>query len=220
MGRVARIIVPGVPHHVTQRGSRRQQVFFSEEDYRAYRTLLAEWSADAGLAVWAYCLMPNHVHLVVVPGEDGSLDRAMRQIHRRYALRVNRARDWTGHLWQGRYASFPMDEPHLHSAVRYVELNPVRAGLVADAVDWLWSSARHHLGLRHDPMIAEHPLRRSTADWKAYLDGPPDDPAFDALRARERTGRPLGGDAFLRRLEDLTGRPLRRRKPGRPAVGR
>jgi len=220
MGRVARIVVPGVPHHVTQRGRRRQQVFFSEADYRAYRALLAEWTAEAGLAVWAYCLMPNHVHLVVVPGEAGSLDRAMRQIHRRYALRVNRAQDWTGHLWQGRYGSFPMDDAHLHGAVRYVELNPVRAGLAADAVDWLWSSARHHLGLRHDPMIADHPLRQAITDWRAYLAGPADGPAFDALRVRERTGRPLGDDAFLRRLEGLTGRRLRRRKPGRPASGK
>src|SRR6185503_8599863 len=150
MPRLARLVVPDIPHHVTQRGNRRQPTFFSDEDYRLYLHLLGEWSRRAGTAVWAWCLMPNHVHLILVPSHEDGLRAALAEAHRRYTRRINAREDWRGHLWQSRFASFPMDEDHLLACARYVELNPVRAGLVARPEHWRWSSARAHLGLGRD----------------------------------------------------------------------
>ena len=127
MARLARVVVPHIPHHVTQRGNRRQQVFFGEADYAAYRALLAEGCREAGVSVWAYCLMPNHVHLILLPPEAGALRAALSEVHRGYTRLVNFREGWRGYLWQGRFASFPMDERHLLTCARYVELNPVRA---------------------------------------------------------------------------------------------
>lgn len=130
MARMARIIVPGIPHHITHRGNRRQLTFFGDDDYRAYLALLAEWCGKYGVEVWAWCLMPNHVHLIAVPSTPDSLARAIGEAHRRYTRRVNFREDWRGHLWQDRFTSFPMTETHLLAAARYVEMNPVAAGLV------------------------------------------------------------------------------------------
>jgi putative transposase len=127
MARLARVVMEGVAHHVTKRGNRRQPVFFGDDDYRAYRVLLAEGCAAAGVAVWGYCLMPNHVHLILVPSGAEGLRAALAEAHRRYTRRVNLREGWRGYLWQGRFASVAMDEPHLMAAARYVELNPVRA---------------------------------------------------------------------------------------------
>ena len=113
MARLARVVVEGLPHHVTQRGNRRQRVFFDDTDFAAYRALLAEGCASAGVEVWAYCLMPNHVHLILVPGEAGALRAALAEAHRRYSRRINFREGWRGYLWQGRFASAPMDEDHL-----------------------------------------------------------------------------------------------------------
>ena len=113
MARLARVVAPGLPHHVTQRGNRRQDTFFGADDYAAYREIMAEWCARYGVDIWAYCLMPNHVHLVAVPDSVEGLRRAIGEAHRRYTRRVNAREDWTGHLWQGRFASYPMDESHL-----------------------------------------------------------------------------------------------------------
>jgi putative transposase len=113
MARLARVVAAGVPHHVTQRGNRRQRVFFGDDDYEAYRTLLAEGCRAAGVALWAYCLMPNHVHLIPVPPDAGGLRAALGEAHRRYTRRVNFREGWRGYLWQGRFASFPMDEAYL-----------------------------------------------------------------------------------------------------------
>ncbi|HEX5183494.1 MAG TPA: transposase [Allosphingosinicella sp.] len=122
MARLARIVVPDVPHHVTQRGNRRQEVFFGEEDYAAYKALVAETCAENEVRCLAWGLMPNHVHLILVPSRADGLRAALADAHRRYSRRVNFARGWTGYLWQGRFASYPMDEAHLMAAVRYVEL--------------------------------------------------------------------------------------------------
>ena len=142
MARLARLVVPGLPHHVTQRGNGRARTFFDDDDYARYRDLIAEGCREAGVEVWAWCLMANHVHLILVPaGEDG-LRRALAGTHRRYASIIHARRKRTGHFWQGRFGSVVMDEEHLAAAVRYVSLNPVRARLVARAQDWRWSSAR------------------------------------------------------------------------------
>ena len=130
MARLARLVIPGMPHHITQRGNRRQQTFFNDGDYAAYLGLMAEWCRKEGVAIWSYCLMPNHTHLVAVPSSEDGLRRAIGEAHRRYSRRINFREKWRGYLWQGRFASFVMDEPYLLAAARYVELNPVRAKLV------------------------------------------------------------------------------------------
>jgi putative transposase len=214
MARLARVVVPGIPHHVTQRGNRRLQTFFSPADYRAYFDLLAEHCRDARVAVWAYCLMPNHVHLILVPSDEDGLRAALGEAHRRYTRRVNFREGWRGHLWQERFHSFPMDEAWLLAAARYVELNPVRAKLAKTARGWRWSSAKAHLAGADDGLVTVAPLLERVGDWKAFLKRGVAEAERAAIRAGERTGRPLGSDAFVARLEELTGRALARRKPG------
>ena len=215
MPRRPRVVVPHVPHHVTQRGNRQQRVFFADDDYAAYRDLLGEHCARTGTAVWAYCLMPNHVHLILVPSQSDGLRAALAPAHRKYASRVNRREGWRGHLWQDRFFSFPMDEPHLLAAVRYVECNPVRAGLVSRPGDWPWSSAGAHLDAREDGVLTLAPLRALIPDWAGYLAEALEESQLDRLRAHVRHSRPLGGESFVARLEALTGKELRARKPGR-----
>ena len=220
MARLARVVVPGIPHHVTQRGNRRLETFFSPADYRAYVDLLAEHCRAAGVAVWAYCLMPNHVHLILVPRDEDGLRRALGEAHRRYTRRVNFREGWRGHLWQERFHSFALDEGHLLAAARYVELNPVRAKLKRRARDWRWSSARAHLAGKDDALVETAPLLELVPDWRGFLAGGLEDGDLEALRRHTRTGRPLGNPAFLARLEARLGRRLRPGKPGpRPKGG-
>ena len=216
MPRAARFVVPGLPHHVTQRGNRRQPTFFSDGDYRLYLGLLRDGCVRAGTAVWGWCLMPNHVHLILVPARPDGLAAALRRTHWGYTSHVNRRENWTGHLWQSRFASFPMDEPHLHACLRYAELNPVRAGLVARAEDWPWSSARAHLGRGGDGLTELAAMRERVDDWPAYLGEGSSAAELDAIRAAERSCRPLGGPAFLDRIAALLGREPRAPRRGRP----
>ncbi len=221
MARLARVVAAGLPHHVTQRGNRRQPVFFSDDDYAAYRALLAEGCQAAGVAVWAYCLMPDHVHLILVPGDADGLRAALGETHRRYTRHVNSREGWSGYLWQGRFASCPMDEAYLLAAARYVELNPVRAKLARRARDWRWSSARAHLAGRDDGLVRVKPLLDLVPDWAGFLAGGLNEAEREAIRAGERTGRPLGSERFTARLEKRLGRKLARQKPGpKPRAGR
>ena len=212
--------MPDMPHHVTQRGNRRMQTFFNDDDYRAYLSLLGEWCGRCGVSVWAYCLMPNHVHLILVPGSEEGLCRAVGEAHRRYTRRVNFREGWRGHLWQGRFASFVMDESHLLSATAYVERNPLKAALVERAEDWPWSSAAAHVGGRGDGLaegdwLAER-IAGWTCGWREYLRGSDEPGLAEAMRLHENTGRPLGPEAFVRKLERAVGRILLPGKPGRP----
>ena len=141
MARIARVVVPDHPHHITQRGSRRQQTFFARQDYQLYIDILSHYAIQSGVKIWAYCLMPNHVHLVLVPGKEDGLWAVVGEVHRSYTRYINFRENWRGHLWQERFYSFPMDEPHALATVRYVERNPVAAGLCRRAQDWPWSSA-------------------------------------------------------------------------------
>ncbi|MBI3711088.1 MAG: transposase [Proteobacteria bacterium] len=214
MARLARVVVPGVPHHVTQRGNRRQQVFFGDDDYAAYRLLLAEGCREAGVAVWAYCLMPNHVHLILTPSDADGLRQALGETHRRYTRLVNGREGWRGYLWQGRFASCPMDGAYLLACARYVELNPVRAKLARRARDWRWSSWRAHLAGADDGLVRVRPLLALAPDWAGFLAEGLGSADREAIRAGERTGRPLGAARFVARLEKRLGRPLARQKPG------
>src|SRR5258707_13333097 len=214
MARLARVVAAGIPHHVTQRGNHRQQVFFGDDDYATYRALLAEGCRAAGVVVWACCLMPNHVHLILVPSDADGLRAALGEAHRRYTRLVNFREGWRGYLWQGRFASFPMDESHLLACARYVELNPVRARLATAARDWRWSSARAHLDGRDDGVVMVRPLLDLVADWQGFLSGELSEGEQAAIRAGERTRRPLRSAQFVARLEKRLKTPLPPQKPG------
>jgi putative transposase len=216
MPRRARLVFPGFPHHVTQRGNRRLRTFFEDGDYALYRHLLAEGCARAGTRIWAWCLMPNHVHLILVPSREDGLCAALGEAHRRYTRVINARQGWKGHLWQGRFASFAMDEAWLIACARYVELNPVRAGLADRPERWRWSSAAAHLGLARDPVTDVEPLLARAPDWRALLGFGLEDRARETIRDRERTGHALGDEAFLDRLGAIVGRDIRPRPPGRP----
>ena len=192
------------------------QVFFSEADYRLYARILRKQSRRHALDIWAYCLMPNHVHLVVVPSSDEGLARPLGRAHYRYAVEINRRQEWTGHLWQERFASFPMDETHLMAAMRYVLLNPVRSGLVRTVTDWPYSSARAQILGEPDLLVNCAPGAERVDDWHAFLSNGSDEET-EVLRRHGRIGRPLGSSYFIDQLEITTGRSLRPRKAGRKA---
>ena len=213
MARIARVIAAGIPHHVTQRGNRRMATFFRDEDYHAYLALMDEWCRKCGVEIWAYCLMLNHVHLVAVPETEEGLRRGIGEAHRRYSRMINFRENWRGHLWQGRFASFPMDESYLLAAARYVEMNPVRARLAPDAGAWPWSSARAHLAGTDDQLVKVAPLLEMVGDWKLFL-AAATEKEMENIRKHERTGRPLGSEGFVERLESASGRLLKRGKPG------
>ncbi len=213
MARIARVVVPGIPHHVTQRGVRRMETFFDEEDYENYLSLMREWCLLSGIEIWAYCLMPNPVHLIAVPESEGSLARGIGEAHRRYTRYMNFKQSWKGYLWQGRFASFPMDETYLQAATRYIELNPVRAKMVKKAEHHRWSSARAHIEGKDDCLVKVQPMLDRVDNWAGFLAS--DDKAlYEKMRMHERTGRPLGHDSFVEKLSSLLGRELGRRKPG------
>jgi putative transposase len=214
MARLARIVIPGLPHHVTQRGNRREAIFFQDGDHEVYLDLLAEQTLKAGVAVWAYCLMPNHVHLILKPAHRGDLGQAVGEAHRRYTNFINARGRWTGHLFQSRFASVVLDDLHLIRAVRYVSLNPVRAKLVARPQDWKWSSVRAHLAGVDDALVTVRPVLDRIPQLKGLLEADEEED-FSDLRRAESTGRPLGAPDFVDGLERVLGRPIARRAPGR-----
>lgn len=208
-----------MPHHVTQRGNHRSTVFFDRSDGLEYLRLLRESMSTHTIEVVAYCLMPNHVHLVLVPATEDGLHRALKVVHGRYAMRINRMRSRIGHLWQDRYFSSPLDSAHFINAVRYVELNPVRAGLSEVAEDYEWSSAAAHCGRRRDALVELRPRSgpfRAIDHWSAWLaDGLPDE-CVDFIRRQVKQNLPCGSAEFIAQLEAQAGRSLQFRPPGRP----
>ena len=221
MARLARVVVPGLPHHVTQRGNRREQVFFCDEDYLAYLQLIADAARRSGTQVWAYCLMPNHVHFIMTPAHEDGLRATFAEAHRRYTARIHARERWTGHLWQGRFSSTCMDERHLMAAARYVPMNPVRAALVAHAADWPWSSARAHLAGRDDQLVTVRPLLDRIGDFAGMLEGAEEDEAaVMAIRRSRSTGRPVGAEDWIKGLEAGLGRVLAPARRGpKPKAG-
>ena len=209
MARLARVILPGLPYLVTQRGVGGRRVFFTDADYACYRDLLAEKAVQARVCVLAWCLMPTHVHLILTPEDDDGLRRALASTHRRYAGIIHARRHRAGQFWRGRFAAVAMDEDHLRAAYRYVSLNPVRARLVKRAADWPWSSARALLGAGDDPLTDLSAARKRFANFSDFLASQEDDEAAMRLRKGESVGRPIGSEAFLASLEAYTGRRLR-----------
>ena len=179
-----------------------------------YITLMAEWCQQCGVEIWAYCLMPNHVHLVAVPESEEGLRRSIGEAHRRYSRHINFQKGWRGHLWQGRFASYPMDERYLLTVARYVELNPIRAGLTDRVEQYPWSSALAHIKGRDDQLVTVSPLKDMVGDWSDFLAEDVSAQEAEKLRQHERTGRPLGNDGFIAKLEKQLNRLLQKQKPG------
>ncbi len=218
MSRKPRNVFPNLPHHLTQRGNYQQDVFLSDADRQQYLLWLREYAEKYQLEVWAYCLMSNHVHLIAVPRREDSLARTLALTHMRYAQYFHRSLKQSGHLWQGRFYSCPLDENHLIQAARYVECNPVRASLVSQATDWPWSSARAHSWGEPNALLdgSHWPPADLRAVWSELLAQPHEPWELDAIRRQTYTGRPLGSESFIAKLERIAGRFLRALPRGRP----
>jgi putative transposase len=220
MPRLARTVFSGVAHHITQRGNRREDVFFSDEDRAAYLRWLGEYCAKYKVSVLAYCLMTNHIHVVAVPQKEDALEKVFRPLHTRYAQRINRAKKWKGHLWQGRFFSSALDDTYLWAALRYVERNPVRARIVRRAENYKWSSAAAHCGLKEDAVLTTDRAWvariRSVGDWSKWLAQGEVPEQVEVLRRHVERGLPCGAEEFIRKLERRAGQMLRLRARGRP----
>jgi putative transposase len=215
MARLSRITVPDLPHHVTQRGNRRQVLFSEEDDYVLYRDLLAERCRANGIVCSAYCLMPNHVHLILTPSTPEGLSRAVGEAHRRYTAYVNARARVTGHLFQGRFHSAAMDEAHWLNAVRYLAFNPVRAKLARRPEDWPWSSVRAHLSGKDDPLVRVRPLLDRAPDPRElFTMSRSEVAALGDLETKSMSGRPLGDTAFVAMVEARLGRSVTPGKRG------
>ena len=216
MPRLARVVAPGLPHHITHRGNRKCVVFKDDSDRKTYLRIVFDQMVKLALRIWAYTLMTNHVHFVVVPKDEKSLGTFFRNVDGTYADYFNTRYDYVGHLWSERFKSSVLDTRYLVNAVRYVERNPVRAGMVVRAEDYAWSSASAHCGLREDRLLSDDlPLLSQVSDWSAWLEYEESVEDTKLLRSRTQTGRPCGDEAFLRRLSAQLGRDdLLPKKPG------
>lgn len=221
MARLSRIVIPSVAHHVTQRGNRRLPVFFSDADRAAYLALIAAASKAHGTVCLGWCLMDNHIHLILVPQTEDGLRATLAEAHRRYSREINFREGWRGYLFQGRFASYPMDDAHLMAAIRYVENNPVAAKMVARAQDWRWSSAAWHLAGKRvagDVLTDVAALGRHVRNWRALLKSgleAMDDPAtVEQIEARTRTGRPLALPEWIAAAEATMHRKMAPQKRG------
>ena len=219
MAGLARIAIVNTPHHVTQRGNARQFLLTTDQDRLVYLELLRRYTCLYDVSLLGYCLMSNHVHLLLVPQRAESLAAALKNAHGRYATYWNAAHQSSGHVWQGRFFSCPLDDAHLWLALRYAERNPVRARLVRNAEEWPWSSAAAHCGASQtDAFLDTESWRRrwTPASWREYLVDHEHTADLRALRDCTHTGRPLGSSAFVRSLEEMTHRQLEPQKGGRP----
>lgn len=214
MPRTARLVIPGYPHHIVQRGNRRQPVFWDDNDRRSYLDLLNIHAKSAGIEFWAYCLMNNHIHLVAVPKHEKSFAIGLADVHVRYTRMINFREGWRGYLWEGRFKSHPLSEQHLYAAIRYVERNPVRAKIVSKAEDYPWSSARAHVKMKKDPLLAPMFLADDITDWASYLREDDDTNHLRLFRQSVHTGEPAGDNSFIEHLENLIGKSLKKKKPG------
>ena len=219
MARISRIVVVGYPHHITQRGVRSMDIFKSDSDRTTYLQFIKEETQRCEIDILSWCLMTNHVHFVAVPHDESSLAKGFGQAHKRYTRMKNFSEGVRGYLFQGRFSSCVLDERHLLAAVRYVERNPVSAGIVKNAWEYPWSSAAYHVGnIADDVLVKDRSLYGLVNDWRIYLSGEKED-EFNTIRKATRTGRPAGNEDFIITMEGRTGRVLRRAKPGRKKRG-
>jgi len=221
MPRIARLVATGLPHHITQRGNYKQDVFLDDNDRVKYLFWIQEYSIQYKLSILAYCLMRNHVHFIVVPQREYSLAKTFNAAHMRYSHYFNRKLKVTGHLWQGRFYSCVLDEPHLLSAAKYIERNPVRAKLVIKPWQYQWSSAKAHIDNKEQSQIRLNNIFEIMDDmsydtWKDYIDSKEERLVTDNIRMHTLTGRPLGANKFIDILEKRFGRRLMPLPIGRP----
>jgi putative transposase len=220
MPRIARVVGVGLPHHITQRGNYRQDVFVDAYDRQRYLAWMREYSEKYGLSILAYCLMPNHVHFIAIPHKSDSLAKTFNAAHMRYSQYFNNTLGQRGHLWQGRFYSCILDEPRLIRAARYVEMNPVRAGLVVMPWQWPWSSAITHIYGKGNGFIKLGNLFEITGmscgSWREYLGFAEEGDFLENIRKHTFAGRPLGAEAFVAKLEVGFGRALSMLPIGRP----
>jgi len=216
MTRLARIVVPGLPHYVTQRGSLENDTFFKAGDYRMYRELLAEGCEKARTQVLAYCLLPNRVHLILVPATPDGLRGALGETHRRYTRYINQRDAQDGHLWQERFHSFAIQQARLDLGLRFVEQAPLRAKLARKLHRWQWSSAPAHLAGKDDELVQVARNLKRFSDWATFIGEPLSEEEVARFERHERSGRPLGTPAYIKKLEERLGRKLTARPPGRP----
>ena len=215
MARMARVVVPEFPHHIIQRGNRRQKVFFNENDYSEYLKLLYNYSHRFKVDILAYCLMPNHVHTIATPHEDKSLAQAIGETHRNYTRLINFREKWRGYLWQERFSSYVLDERYLLAATRYILLNPVKAKIVQKPWEYKWSSARHHMKTTGDFPVRDNLLKELIGNWKDFFNTPSGADDIRLLQLHERTGRPLGENTFIEKLESFLKINLKKKRAGR-----
>ena len=214
------MIAVGFPHHITQRGNYRQDIFTDDKDREKYLSWVQEYSQKFALSILVYCLMQNHVHFIAIPTREDSLAKAFQAVHMRYAQYFNKKLKSAGHLWQGRFYSCILDEPHLIVAAKYIERNPVRAKIINKPWQWKWSSA-----LAHVNKAVELPLKladffkitgMSYGSWREYIDYKDDAKTLNEIRKHTLTGRPLGSVLFIEKLEKWFGRRLSALPIGRP----
>lgn len=213
------LVVPGVPYHIVHSGNGRPMTFYCDADYRVYRSLIATYSSRHGIEVWAYCLMPNHVHLIAVPGRQDSIRNALTEAHRYYTRHINLVKNWSGQLWHGRLALYPMDEEYLIAVARYIEMLPVHARLSEGALNYPWSSARAHCHGKDDELVRVKPLLDRTGDWRSHLQKGFRLADVDRFKLHAHTGRPLGSEEFVREIEQTLSRIVKAQKPGRKRKG-
>ena len=215
MARISRIIAVEYPHHITQRGVRSMDIFKNDSDRNTYLQFIKEETQRCAIDIFAWCLMTNHVHFVAVPHTESSFARGFGEAHKRYTRMKNFREGVRGYLFQGRFGSCVLDERHLLAAVRYVENNPVAAGIVKHAWEYPWSSAAYHVGnIEDDVLVKDRSLYGLVHDWRIYL-GEEENDIFNTIRKATRTGRPAGDNDFTIAIENRTGRVLRQAKSGR-----
>lgn len=214
MARIARVVVPDLPHHITQRGVRSMNIFFKPEDYEEYKTLLGEQAKKYQLKIVAYTLMTNHVHLIAIPKTKNSF-RAIAETHRLYTRKINFEQATRGHLFQERFFSTPLDAAHFLSALRYVELNPIRAKITKTPYEYPYSSALKRLGVKkEDALLSAYEPTELIDDYEEFLNMREDE-LLDNIREKTRTGRPCGDSDFYDLIKSKTGRDLTPKAPGR-----
>ena len=219
MPRQARNVFADIPHHITQRGNRQDDVFFSDADKDYYLKLLKQYAQEHEVEVLAYCLMTNHIHLILKPSTENGLQKVLKPLHMRYSQYINKKKNWSGHLWQGRYFSSALDEQYTYHAFRYVENNPVRAKMVSSAVDYRYSSAAYHCGLVENTLISDYDIGVHQTQYLEYLDQALDQNHVDILRRNVNKGLPCGSDDFVTNLGKILGRDLSYKHIGRPKKG-
>jgi len=220
MPRIARVVAVGIPHHITQRGNYKQVIFRRDRDRTIYLSWLEEYSEKYSLKILAFCLMINHVHFIVIPETENALSKVFNITHMRYSQYFNKTKRLTGHLWQGRFYSCVLDETHFIASVRYVEMNPVRAKLVKTPWEWAWSSAAYHINQDKKPPIKLYDLNKlmnvTSDSWHEFICSKEDPGTIDAIRKHSLTGRPLGSEIFIKKLEKEFGKKMQARPRGKP----